>query len=372
MNFKVKLLEKYSEFKYSLVSKPEINYQKEFKKIALVLTSPLGLGDLVMMVPVINSFRKNFPKAKIHLITDRDLFDKVSFVDEIKIVKGSLLGLRKEFSKLSSENYDLGVVMARAVNQSLYVDCLKSRFKLGYLGGYKILSNFKLVNYDLNFDKSVHFSSNSLKILESLGLKVDTDLVDVDFDSKLKIKVKKFYDSLKFDKKKKVIALNSYVLWGSRRWDENNYIGLVKRLHNKFNFVLVGGPDAIELNTKIENELLKNGIVVKNITGKLKIKESVYFTKFVDLFIASDSGPMHFALLMKTPTLAFFGPVNPMHRLPLKSKGKSDYLWYKDYDDCKMYDYESEHIEEKLNGLKAISVSDVEKKVLKFFKDKRF
>lgn len=369
MNLKVKLLEKYYGIKYSLVSKPEIDYGKEFKKIALILTSPLGLGDLVMMVPVINSFRKDFPKAKIHLITDRDLFDKVNFIDEIKIVKGSLLGLRKEFSKLSCENYDLGVVMARAVNQSLYVDALKPRYKLGYLGGYNILSNFKLKG-KLSFDKDIHFTTNSLKILESMRLKSYTELVDVDFDSKVKIKVKKFYESLKLDKKKKTIALNPYVLWESRRWDENNYIELVLRLHEKFNFILVGGPDAVELNNEILNKL-KN-INVLNLTGKFNVKESIYFLKFVDLFIASDSGPMHFSLLMKRPTLAFFGPVVPNHRLPLKSKGSSDYFWYKDYAECSMYDYESEHLEDKLNGLKAIPIDDVEKKVLNFFKEGKF
>jgi hypothetical protein len=63
----VKLFEKYYVIKYFLIKKKEIDYKKEFRKIALILTSPLGIGDLIMMTPVIASFRKQFPRGDVRI-----------------------------------------------------------------------------------------------------------------------------------------------------------------------------------------------------------------------------------------------------------------------------------------------------------------
>ena len=156
--------------------------------------------------------------------------------------------------------------------------------------------------------------------------------------------------------------------------DENNYIELIEKLFSKFNFILTGGPDSADLNNKIQNELDKRGVIIFNMTAKLNLKESICFMKKFDLFLTADCGPMHFALMMRTPTLALFGPVNPNYRLPydFKKKAKYDYLWYLDYASGSEYDYESEHMEDEMVGLRSISVDDVEKKILKFFKDGRF
>ncbi|MDD3175235.1 MAG: glycosyltransferase family 9 protein [Candidatus Nanoarchaeia archaeon] len=361
--FFVKLLESINLIKNKLTFKKKINYQKEFKKIALISTKPLGIGDLIMSTPFIKTMRENFPNSKLHLITDKDLFDKIDELNKIHIVNGDLISLKKEFSKLSEEKYDLAIIMNRGVNQYYYAKALKPRFFLGYFGGFQILANFKLKNH-LKFNKTEHFSYMALNIASSLDLKLEKSLIEPKFSEQTKKSVEKFVKSLNLDKKK-TIALNPFVLWESRRWDEKNYIRLIEKLNDKFNLILYGGPDAVELNYKIEKQS-KYG--VHNITGKLNLKESIYFLKYVDLFITSDCGPMHFAFMMKTPTISFFGPVNPNQRLPL-IQGKNKAFWDKPK---KMYNYESKYIDDELNGLNKIKVENVYKEINKFFKEGRF
>ena len=370
----IKALEKIQSLRYALKSKEEIDYKKEFKKIALVLTSPLGIGDLIMLTPFIISLRKSFPKAKIHLITDKDIFDKLKEIDKIHIVKGSKIELASKFKALKTENYDLGIVMARAVNQSFYLDLLSPRFKLGYLGGFKIIANFKLKKEGLKFEKYEHYSYMGLKIARALGIKEYTELIKPRYSKGVQERPLTTYKGLNLDKKKRIIGIAPYVLWETRRWDERNYIKLIKSLKNQFNFILIGGADALQLNNRIEEKLKKENINITNLTDKFKPKESIFFMTKLDLFLSSDCGPMHFALMMRTPTLALFGPINPLHRLPLdyKKQKKVDYLWYMDYRGGKEYDYESEHIEKEMNGLKAIPLKDVENKILDYFKYKKF
>lgn len=367
----IKFLENYYSKLYSYQNN-EINYDEEFKKIALILTSPLGLGDLIMMTPVIKSFKKNFPSSEIHLITNHDILGKEeACIDKIIIVKGSILSLIKEFSKLRKNNYDLGVILARAVNQSIYLNKLRPRFKLGFLGGYKILSNFKLKHNNLYFDKNEHFTLNSLKILKSIDkTNYNYTLSKCCCSKEISKKNKELLKKLELDKSKKTIFVNTYALWETRKWDENNYIKLIEKLYKKFNFVLYGGTDSIEINKYIENKLKEKNLLIKNISGKLNLKESICIIKYADLFITSDTGPMHFAFMSRTPVLALFGPVKPNQRMPIdKRENKiNHFLWVGDYQEIKMYNYEKKHKNKKMEKLTAIPVEDVEKIILKLFK----
>jgi len=357
---------------YSMIARNDINYQKEFKKIALICVKPYGLGDLIMDTPFISSVKQGFPNSEIHLITDKDIFEKLNEVDEIKLVKGSYLSMNKQFKELRKENYDLGIVMNRAINQTIYLNSLKPRFKLGYLGGYSILSNFKLKTCNLKFDKKEHFSNMALNIADALGIKRNTDLIKPIYSAKTKTKVKKYFESLKLDKKKKNLCINPFVLWESRRWSENKYIELIKQIHKDWNIILYGGKDGLNICKYIEQECSKNKIKAINTCDKLNTKEAVEFLRYVDLFLTSDAGPMHFAFMMKCPTLAIFGPVDPKLRLPLKTKKIFDYVWYKDYSIISDYDYESKHIDKKMNGLLAIPVEDVKKKIDLFYRKGTF
>ena len=216
--FIVRRLENILFFQNKFVNEKEIDYQKEFKKIALILTKPLGIGDLIMCTPFIVSMRKGFPKAKIYLITDKLIFDNVKELDKIIYVKGNLKELNNEFDKLKKEKYDLGIVMTRGINQAFYLNKLKPRFKLGYLGGYKILSNFKLKNEGLYFNKKEHFRNMSLKIARSLGIKECRELLKINYSKEVKRSVDKKFNNLGLDNKKKTIGVNPYVLWETRRW----------------------------------------------------------------------------------------------------------------------------------------------------------
>jgi len=357
--------------KYSFLPKKKIDYQKEFNKIALICTTPLRFGDLIMNTPFIKNLRRSFPKAEIHLITDKDIFDKVKELNKIIVVKGNIFSLMKEFYKLRKEKYDLGIVMNKGINQVIYLEILNPRYKLGYLGGWKILSNFKLKREGLRFTKKEHYWNMALKIAKSLGIDdLEEELIKIDFSEKIKKNVEKVIKNLKIDKNKKIIVISPFVRWKTRMWDKDNWVKLIEEIHEDFNIILYGGPDAIETINYIKNKLKQKNIFVEDVAGKLNIKEAIYFLKFADLLITSDSGPMHFAFLMRTPTLALFGPTKPIYYLPKNFKKYKiyDYLWYHDYKPLKtFYNYEFEYINKEVEGLKAIPVKDVKKKIYQFF-----
>ncbi len=390
----VKFAELLFYIKYFIYPKKNVDYSKSFKKIALICVKPMGIGDLIMDTPFIKTIRKNFPNSEIHLITDKNIFDKVSELDKIIIVNGNIFELLKEFYKLRKENYDLGIIMNRCINQTVYLELLNPKYKLGYLAGWKILANFNLKKENLKFTKNEHYWNMALKIAKSLGIdNLEEELININFSDDVKRNAKKIFDDLKLDKNKKTIVINPFVLWESRKWDEDNYVKLIEQIHDDFNIVLYGGPDSLKSVEYIQKKLKENlkiqkdkgkdkdkdksgkTINVKSVAGKLKLKEAIYFLKFADLFITSDSGPMHFAFLMGVPTLSLFGPINPVYRLPknFKKYGIYDYLWFHDFKHIeKFYNYEYEYINKEINGLKAIPVEEVKNKIYKFFEKGKF
>jgi ADP-heptose:LPS heptosyltransferase len=93
----------------------------------------------------------------------------------------------------------------------------------------------------------------------------------------------------------------------------NNWDPLIQAFRDQgARFVMIGGPD--------ESSDLPgpwNDSVDRNLVGQLNIAESAVEISKCDLFLCSDGGPMHIAGLFNVPTVAYFGPTDPVRHRPL-------------------------------------------------------
>jgi heptosyltransferase II len=77
--------------------------------------------------------------------------------------------------------------------------------------------------------------------------------------------------------------------------------------------MIFGGADELEFAEEIEGHLKKNNISnYLNLAGKTSISELSNYISNLDIFITGDSGPMHIAASLDIPTIALFGPTNPI------------------------------------------------------------
>ncbi|NJL43897.1 MAG: glycosyltransferase family 9 protein [Nitrosarchaeum sp.] len=355
-----------------LRSKPEIDYCKEFGKIALISTFPLGFGDLVMDAPFMQSLRRAFPKAKITLITDKELFTKNSFLDAVIRMRGGYYELYKQFRRLRSKKYDLAIVMNRSYNQSLYMQGLAPRYVLGYYGNFKVLSNFKLRNTEKWTPRKDHYWDMALKIADALGIRRVETLPELNVTAEIKKKTGAILKAAGYSAKWNTIFVNTFAAWDSRRWKEENYVDLIERIHGVCDIFLFGSKGDVWLNDYIKKELKKRNVQVKDVTGKFNLLEAYYAISKASLFLTPDVGPMHFAFMSKTPTLALFGPINPEHRLPKKKSTIIKALWHLDHQRGGEYTYHYSYRDSSMNGMPGITVDMVEKEIRTFFRKGRF
>ncbi len=100
-----------------------------------------------------------------------------------------------------------------------------------------------------------------------------------------------------------------------RRWPVSHFQEAIRRLlssHRSLKIVLVGSPDEREYVEGLENGIpsaMKERI--RNMAGRLSFGGLLALLRKGSCFLTNDSGPLHLALSLGTPTIGLFGPTHP-------------------------------------------------------------
>ena len=97
----------------------------------------------------------------------------------------------------------------------------------------------------------------------------------------------------------------------ARRWAPERFAQLADTLFYDTGgqLILVGGPEESELHQQIF-ERMQSGMSVRSFAGKGNIRVAAAILEQADLFLGNDSGLMHLATAVGTPTVAIFGLTN--------------------------------------------------------------
>jgi heptosyltransferase-2 len=102
----------------------------------------------------------------------------------------------------------------------------------------------------------------------------------------------------------------------SKRWPQKSFEAATRQLRRatpKTNQVIVVGPKEVWLGVKLYE---KTGKIHPVIGPDLDLARLAAVLSQLDLLITNDSGPMHLAAAVGTPTVAIFGPTNPRRTAP--------------------------------------------------------
>jgi heptosyltransferase-2 len=112
------------------------------------------------------------------------------------------------------------------------------------------------------------------------------------------------------DGKNKLLGINPGASFGSaKRWYPKEFADVASDLSSQYDIIIFGGPGEKDIANDIENYLIEKGVDnYQNLAAKTTIKELITQISYLDLFITSDSGPMHLAAAFQVPTVAIFGP----------------------------------------------------------------
>lgn len=315
-----------------------------------------GIGDEIFFLPTLISLKKEYPESKITLALEprsKSVKDLTSVIDELFLidVKGEhkyrellkliFLAWRGQFDMVISSGGN------KLISILLFLTGIKKRY--GYDTGK--LSQ-KLLTKAIPLNKNQYACAMYHDLISKItGHKTFLPEINVEQQEKIQNSVLIHPGVSKLSVQKGMIKTIPAETWAQT-------IDLL--IENGKNVILAGGPDDAEVIETIR-KTTKNKF--QDFYGKTKnLKELAQLIGQAEIFLCSDSAPLHIAVAMKTKTFAIFGPTDYNKLIP-----KSDLVTaISSQDNCPIKPCLWEHRQTTCNDLKCLNISaqDIVNKIL--------
>ncbi|MDA7818365.1 lipopolysaccharide heptosyltransferase II [Sulfurimonas sp.] len=266
----------------------------------ILIILPNWLGDAVMATPAIELLSKYHPNAKftfvgsfvsIEAIKHHPLCER-AIVDDTKNSSNRLLATYKLAKELGE--FDLCVSFRNQIYSSLLLKFTNSLVCIAKKSWHSMF----LLSHTPKITSDKHLSKQYAELAMTSVDSWDRSTSNL-----------KLYIEPKVQEKP-TLGINAGATYGSaKRWYPERFAEVASEFSDRFNIIIFGGPNEVEMANEIE-ENLKNSNVTNyvNLAGKTTIEELCSNIGSCSLFITNDSGPMHVAAAYQVPSVAIFGP----------------------------------------------------------------
>lgn len=282
---------------------------REYKRILIIQTA--FIGDVVLATPLIQSLSKGFPRAELYLITTpkgKEVLDGDPCLANIIPYdkKGHQKGIF-HFLKIAEElrrmQFDLAVVPHPSFRSSLLAFLCGIPYRIGFdrnAGAFLFTSK---VEYQLK----LHEAKRNLELAYALGAPEGNYPLRIHISDRDREFSRDFISKNGILPIDLLIGINPCSVWPTKRWIPERFAQVGDALSNEFKarIILVGGHEDGWLVEKIALLMKTRPILA---AGRLTLKQLAGVMEQCQLFVTNDSGPLHLAMAMKTPTIAIFGP----------------------------------------------------------------
>ena len=251
----------------------------------ILIELPTWLGDTVMATPAIENLVNYFNDSKITLIGSAIAIEALK--NHPKVIKTYVLdknyiNLYKTLKNL--DEFDVFFSFRSSFRSKFMKFCISSKRKYQF-DKNKFIKGHQVEKYN-------DFINNVINITSIPG--------ELILHSQKKTK----------DSKNKLLGINPGASYGSaKRWYPKKFADVAINLSSHYDIIIFGGPGEKDIANDIEKYLIEKGVNnYQNLAAQITIKELIIQISYLDLFITSDSGPMHLAAALQVPTVSIFGP----------------------------------------------------------------
>ncbi len=281
-----------------------------------LIVEPWGIGDVVLATPVMQAIRRNFPAARILLLSKeygRTLLANSGLVDDVIVADlpwtaftdkyrpnrydiGALTGL---LARLRSERIDVSLDARRDFRSNLITYLGGARRRIGFdFGGATRLLTDALPSGEQN----EHKVTDWLQLLEPL-LRTPSEpsaprLVSTEEE---RLAARKTLRAHGIGMDKPIIAVHAGASQVVRRWHADRFASVVDTLAETSGaqLFMIRDPEGHADTVRTRNNIPRL---------QFSLREMMAVIAESSALLCSDSGPMHIAGALGTPVTALFGP----------------------------------------------------------------
>jgi predicted lipopolysaccharide heptosyltransferase III len=274
-----------------------------------------SLGDIVLTTPAIRAIRAHFPNAYIAMLVAKQSADVLRQNPNLNEII--------QFNR-SARDKDTGEMLRilRILRQRKFALTFDFQRKfrtelLMYLSGAsERVGKGRLCTIRVPEQGNKHATEHYFDLLHAAGIPAEDRELEMFLSKSERADACYVFEEAGVSELQLKVGLFPGAGWKLREWMPERFASIGDRLVQHFNaqVLIFGGPKDVELVNTVCN--LMNEPVIP-FAGTLQIRQLAACIEKCDLFLTNDTGPMHIAAAVGTPTLALFGPGNHIRFQPL-------------------------------------------------------
>ena len=277
-----------------------------FEPRTIVIFNHRHMGDALGSFPAILAMRARWPGARIVCVAaplPLNLFEGAGLADELILQGRKLRDNLRTLAQIRREKPDVAVCFSSTLRVVMMAGLSGARVRAGFA---PTKHTFPL-NLKIPWD-GLQSTALDLSMARALGaptartdyvglLRISEDERDV---------AARWLGERNLASDRPIVGLNLGASVERRRWGAPNFAAVANQLSAQAQIVVFGGPGDLAMIEELKT-LVRAPLVVA--AGELTPRQSAALIARCATFISGDTGPMHLAMAVDTPTVALFGLV---------------------------------------------------------------
>lgn len=289
-----------------------------------------AIGDVVQTLPALEAVKKLYPNSEIDWVVEEaasGILENHPLISRLLILRRKKWlrmiirpgafgeGLRNIFGffrDLRSTHYDIAIDFQGLLKSGLVIGISRAERKIGFNGTREL--SYLFLNERLpKYDRERHALERYLDIARYLGAENPSTACTLPIEREIKT-MRARLAGLGI-KQGKVVAINPVARWKTKLWSEDKFAELADRLirEKKATVIFTGSPDDRKITGRIRSMMQERA---EDLAGATTLKELAALASLSDMFITTDTGPMHLAAAAGAKVVALFGPTAPWRTGP--------------------------------------------------------
>lgn len=285
----------------------------------ILIIKPSSLGDIIHALPTVRILRRAYPQAHIAwLVNDNfaPVLDGCPIIDRVIPFPRRRLGRINSIPEalrfarsLKAERFDWTVDLQCLLRSALISWASNAPRRTGLADGREGSTFFYNDTVKLP-PPPTHAVDRYLMLPRQLGIEVDR----VEFP----------LGGEPVAQREKLILINPGARWATKRWPADRFAALLDMLATRWpdhRLAILGSSDERPLAESIAATTNAKADIL---AGRTTLPELTALMRRARLMISNDTGPLHLAVAVGTPTVSMFGPTDPRRTGPYPFGGEKN------------------------------------------------
>jgi lipopolysaccharide heptosyltransferase I len=281
----------------------------------ILLIKLSAIGDVVQTLPALEAIKKTYPDSEVTWVVEdaaAGILDGHPLISRLLVsrrktwlrklrnpltfVQG-LFSIIRFIRELRDTKYDIAVDFQGLFKSGMLIGLARAARKVGFDRTREL--SFLFLNERLPaYDVEKHALERYLEIARYLGARDVSSACTLPVDRERKSMAVRLEGVRQ--RKRPLVVVNPVARWKTKLWPERNFSELADRLVLEKNAVVIftGSPEDRPVNERILTLMKEKAL---NWAGETTLRELAALASLSDLFITTDTGPMHLAAAAGRP-----------------------------------------------------------------------